>query len=586
MRLRMIVVLAFLALGAAGAFAQDLPFFFTDPDAIGSGFGSNQPHWSATKASTFGVISTPFDAVVDVLTIGAGPSFTDLKDPIVLGGFDNLLLGTATVAAPPNGPIYAGYFSPGKVPFSLFASFNHTSAAAEAANTTTYAGSQSTIVGSTTYQWYNDITEQANQVRPFASVQNDVLQSVVSFGPIVGGLALGLSGTDLATAATNYTSTETLYYDTTPGAKPTPTANYTITSTAAAAGGSNFTFGAGVPVLLKSGPMSHFINLQAVFSGTDNSSSTVTTRTAPADPAAGAGSFSNVNDATVNKTSGTTVAAGYALMLPGLLSKASKDNKFLADVDMNVTIAGAEYTVSNNSALMTYAGGGNTATTASTLTSTTQSRTFSPGVGFKVGAGALHSFYFTPAPGVQIGVIPTMYLDYQSLVPTATLTNDTTAVLTDVNNNGVQDAGDTVANTVIDYTNALSDGNRIQNQGLFEGYAAMPMAVTIKPAGWIFGFTVGTAPSMYYSNTTTYNLAYTKTTSTSTTTVGGATTTPTVTNASIAPTSTSLNTWNFVEAHKFSLNFEFGDVKMDVILNAVNLFVFDSVSLSIYAALK
>jgi hypothetical protein len=349
--------------------------------------------------------------------------------------------------------------------------------------------------------------------------------------------------------------------------------------------GTNFNINLGVPFLLKAGNVSHFASLQVGYGSTDNSTGSVVTYSTKEGPGA-LGPYNNTNTSVATTSSSLAVGGSYALLMPAIFSK-GKDDKFIADADFSVTFAGSNYSSTNTSATFNAAGGG-AAPVPGTLTSTTAARTYNPGIGWKLGAGAIHSFYFAPGTGVQLGVVPTVYVDYSMTVPNASLASQTTDVLTDNNNNGKADAGDTIAHTTLAFTNASAPGTATTTTGLVEVFASLPMAIVIKPTGWVFGFTLGTAPTLLFQNSSLYTYAKTQTTKTSTTTVGGATTAPVLTTQVTTDPSTQVtNAWTFTAQHKFSLNFDFGNgVTMDVILNAQNLFVFDNLSIQVNAALK
>jgi hypothetical protein len=225
---RFLVFLAvFLAVGVGVFAAVDTPPWQQEPPS--SGVGSANPQWGATRGTTFDVFVGPFDAMFSLFTVGAGPTFFDLMSNRVAGGFDNLNLGFATAAAA-NGPVYAGYYEAGPKPYSLFANLAAGNAVSEPATGTVTNNTATTTVGSTTFRWVTDQTVTNSQVRPFAST-NDVVQGLVGLNSSMAtGASLGFTMTDSATAAANNTATETFSYDTTPGAKPTPKTDYTLTT--------------------------------------------------------------------------------------------------------------------------------------------------------------------------------------------------------------------------------------------------------------------------------------------------------------------------------------------------------------------
>ncbi len=585
MKSRILVFLAvFLVVGATAFAAANLPPWMLEPP--GTGPGSANPQWSLSRATSFDVFAGPFDAMFNLLTIGAGPTFLTLQTPMVAGGLDNLLLGTATAPAV-NGPVYAGYFNPGKNPLSLYAELQATGAGAEPATSTTNVNAAK-VAGSTTYTWVTGSSVSNNNVRPFLST-NDAVQGLVGLSSSMAtGAALGFTMTDNATAAANYTLKQTAYYDTAgAGVAPSPAVDYTLTTTASNAGGTNYSLALSVPFLFKAGNTSHFANVQVLYGAVDNGTSVTQTETAK--QTAGAVTYTNQANKLVSNAGIFAVLGSYAMMLPPIFSKGAND-KFIADVDFNVTFAGQQYNDTVNQATYTNPGGGGAPAASAGLTSTTVTDTYSPGIGWKLGAGAIHSFYFAPASGIQLGVVPSVYADYSMSVLDAGLTGETSSVLTDVNNNGVQDAGDTILHTTIAWTNANGSngvGTAASSTGTLEVFASLPVAIVIKPAGWIFGFTLGTAPTLLFQNASTYTYSMTESTTTYTETVGGASTTPaTVQTAPTDPSTSVTNAWTFTAQHALSLNFDFGGVTMDVILNLLNLFQFDNLKIQVNAPLK
>jgi hypothetical protein len=594
MRNRVLLLLVvFLALGAGG-FAQafDGPPWLLEPPA--SGTGSGIPHWSVTRGTTFDVFANPFDAMFNLLTLGAGPTFFDLKDPMVAGGLDNLFLTPAGTPAA-NGPVYAGVFLPGKMPISLFTNLDVTgnTGGPENASTTVVNATGSTIYSGNTYVWVSNQTDTSFKVPAFESVNNSVIQGLVGLSSSMAtGLQVGFNMNNLATSANNYTQVQTIYYDTTPGVVPTPATDYTVSTERTNMGGTDYSLGLGVPFVLKAGTSTHFLNVQLGFGGADNSTSRVDSRTNKT--TAGALAYNLQNNKLVEKATGWGVVGSYALVLPGVLSSKDKDNKFIADVDGAVTFLGGEYSASNTTAQWTAPGGGGAPTAGALTLQTTATGTYSAALGFKIGAGAIHSFYFSPASGVRLGIVPSVYADYQMTPSGAKLDSASGTSLTDVNANGVQDTGDTILHSSATYTNATGlpgAPTALANTSVVEVTTSLPMSITIKPAGWIFGITIGTKPLLVYRNTTENTLAMGETDSTYTETVG--TTPPAAVTTQVTPvppytsaSTTAENQWNFTAEHRLAINFDFGGVTLDVVLKAANLFDFESLNIQVNAPLK
>jgi hypothetical protein len=565
-----LILLVLAALLPGLAFAQynpDLPPYMAPPSAWA-------PQWSVQRSATAGVFTTELDAAFSAFQTSAGPTFSDMKSSFVFGGLDNLYGGNA-VSANPGGsavtPFYVGFYMPGSMPWSVYAYLNHTSVAAEAAHSIVFNTTPTYAVGPATYNWVQQQTEVTNQARLLAAVNNDYVQALVGFGQITTGLGVKLNIQNLALPAANLTQVFTQNYNSTPAAAPAPLLDYTITTTQTNAGGSSADMGFSIPMFFKMQQISHYGLVGFEVTGVDASTSNVVTQTNPKDPAGGATTYTDTNNSTINKGSTYQVPLAYALFLPALL-KGSDKNQFIVGVDGSVSFATGQFALVNTTQLWNYPGAAGTSTKG-VATYTDDNRAFNPGISMKFGAGATHSLYFEPAPGVHYGIVPSLYMDYAHLIDGAQLTTRTTVVKTDANNNGVfTDNGDSSVTTTTTFVNALNTTTGLTTQDQFEFVFTMPMVLKLTPPGSIFGFTLATTPQAYYKYLGTNLLSMQRSNSVATAVVGGATTTTTTVFAPTDPSSTVSNTWVFQAVHTLGLNVLFFEkVKLDVNLNFITV---------------
>lgn len=296
--------------------------------------------------------------------------------------------------------------------------------------------------------------------------------------------------------------------------------------------------------------------------------------TTPQDPASalnGTG-YTNSNTTVKNKVSIYQIPIGYAAFLPPLIG-GNKKNQFIVTGDAFVNLAAAEYSTVTATAIFSHATG---SWAPSTAHDNEVTRSFDLGASFKIGAGAIHSLYFTPAPGVEYGIVPAVYVDYARLTNGAPLKSQTTVDKTDVNANGnFTTVNDFTTTTTITYAGVLSDGvTALTTTDQVEVFISVPMVLKITPQGWIFGFTIATTPQAFYQYQGTSTASITQSQTATTVIVGGATTTTTSTSAvtPAGPGFTVNHTWTFQAIHTLGLNFVFFDkVLLDVLLNFKSL---------------
>jgi len=252
----------FVMFAAAGVllptalFAQtggpDLPAFLAGPQPW-------MPQGSELGRNSFGVFTNPLDSALNLFQVQAGSGFRTLTSAYAFGGVDNLY-GAAAVQGATLGQFYGGFFTPGALPWSVYAYLNHTGVAGEPASSTAYTPASYTI-GNTTYNWIQQQTDVKNSTRPLASVNNDFVQGLVGIGPFTTGLGVKLNLVDNWWGANNSTTVLTQNYNTTPGGAPTQTLDYTLTTVktdARGAGASQSTSDVafGVPLLFNLGGLS------------------------------------------------------------------------------------------------------------------------------------------------------------------------------------------------------------------------------------------------------------------------------------------------------------------------------------------
>jgi hypothetical protein len=530
----------------AASGGPDLPSFLTGPQTW-------EPQVSELGKTSFGVFGTSLDSLFTLFHVDATAGFGTVASPMIVGGVDNLFGGAAVggtpfTPAPPTGatPFYAGYYSPGTNPWSVYGYINQSGSNDTTGGTTYDLTPSSTPPGSTTtYNWVQQQTVTTGQARPLASVNNDFLQGLVTMGSFTGGLGIKLNVVDNALATNNGTVVVTRNYDKTPTAPPTPTLDYTITTkTADARNGiaaSTFDIALGVPLLLKMGSMTHYITVGFEDAVVDASHSQSVTYTSPQDPASALATYQNTNTNVVANGSTYNIPIGYALFLPPIIG-GSKKNQFIVTADTFINIQTAQSTGDATTANFNYPGL-SAASTPGQATDTQDAAAFTNGLSFKIGAGAVHSLYFTPATGVEYGIVPAFYMDYVRLGGGPSLTSTTHTVRTDVNGNGVfTDAGDSTITTTTTYGNANSGATGIVTTDQFEAMISIPMVLKIMPQGWIFGFTLATTPEGWYNVQQVSTASMTTTQTLSTQLGSAAATTATTQSAPSVPATNVTNT--------------------------------------------
>lgn len=560
--------------------------------------------WGQTTTSlessvSFGIFTNPYDSAFNPSdSVTSGPTFTGLGKNYLFGGLTNFPQLHATTGAPSatvNSPFTLGYYAAGALPWSVLLSLQNSPQVSSVGNGVSSTTTATTAVpnGSTTtnYTWTQSTTSNAYaylQARNFATT-DQVL--VGKLGPLNAGLWLNINsqqdvaGTGAnAWAALNDTQTVTHFYDTTPGAKPTPKTDYTNTTVKSAPDSKTLISGS-VPFYLPLSSMgmsgmSVTGSLTGTYETRDTSTSTKQTISAPqgnVTPYTFTGvqtDVSNTNNTGYFKLNGAAV-----MSLPALMGK-NKADQFDVGLNGGVTLNNAgDHVVNNIVQAYTAAGGGAALKPAyaasnnySTTTTTRKGTT-----GYNVNLTAQHYFYFQIAQPVTLGIAPLLTTGV-SWAPTSTSYNVSSVNVkkNDNNTNGVYtDAADTVVTTTTTY------GNNTKN-GTFEVLAeiTLPTAVKITPKGWPFGITLG--------NQMIAKAAFDKTTSNTTTTstsavtvdgTGAAVGTSNTTAASSTGTTSNTTRWTFTTQNNLGLNFYLpGNATLDVILNTNNFFSFDNLT--------
>ncbi len=557
--------------------------------------------WGQTTTSlessvSFGIFTNPYDSAFNPSdSVTSGPTFTGLGKNYLFGGLTNFPQLHATTGAPSaavGSPFTLGYYAAGALPWSVLLSFQDNPFVSTVANGTADTTTTSTVsTGATTstkYTWTQTAVNNAYDYLQARNINTTDQVLVGKLGPLNAGLWMtitsqqdvtGTAATVNTWAAANQTQTTTQYYDTTPGAKPTPKVDYTNTLVQSSPDSQTKISGS-VPFYLPLNNMGLSGSLTGTYETRDKSTSTKQTVTAPqgnVTPYTFNGVKTDVTNS--NKTGYWKVNGAATLTLPALIGK-NKADQFDVGLNGGVTLNNAADAVNNNVVQSYTAAGGGAALTpvyAASNNYSTTTTTRKGTTGYNVNLTAQHYFYFQIAQPVTLGIAPLLTTGV-SWAPTSTSYNVSAVNVkkNDVNTNGVYtDAADTVVTTTTTYGNNT-------NNGTFEILAqiTLPTAVKITPKGWPFGITLGNQmiAKAAFDKTT----AQTQTSSSTAVTVDGTgaavSTVDTTAGAATATTSNTTN-WTFTTQNNLGLNFYLpGNATLDVILNANNFFTFDNLT--------
>ncbi len=460
---------------------------------------------SVFNDSSVGLFENELDTAVNV-----GPDFNTLNRSYLFTGLANLEGARAwddqTFDNPgtwPGTPIWCGFYIAGEHPWSVFTGFSASDSVNNEADTTAYTTTPS-VVGTTTYQWNNIVKDTDYTAN---TLFNDLYfkgQFLDMWGDINMGAYFGLNISHTVPASppgfqgSNYKETEKVYYDSTPGAAPTPLLDYTRTATETAKAVSMI-FSLAMPVYMESDGIGHEANLTTDLTLTDTSTTFVETYSGTPDTAIGTVTNTEVSE-TVDKTTTFGISGDYKQTLPRLWGK-NADNRFVVGGSAGYSTDIPVYSDVLTTQDVTYAGGGAAGVTAVRANnSTTQSFGNSLILNFMVNAG--HSFFYQLGTMVSFAMSPEFALGFD-LSNDATIKSDVSVVKTDGNADGdFADAADTITTTTTTYTNTDSATGNYNSTIDITTTLELPIAVTIAPEKWPFFITLGSKPQVTLVNTT------------------------------------------------------------------------------------
>lgn len=552
----------------------------------------NTGQQSLQQTSSFSVFHNEMDAALSVDETGYGPGFSELSSKYLFGGLANLNLldNRDGVPSSPGAPIWMGMYKPGEMPWSLFTGLHFGDFTQTAPVITSGATSSKNPTGTDiTYNWVDDQAVNTPKSRLFSAV-NANAQYLMRLAGLNTGLYLGYSATDAAAYSTgsNYVEVETFYFDA-QGADaavaPDVEVGYATTE-------ENSTFDLssdirfGVPLFLQTGDMAHLFNLSGTLDmgkfGSDDSFAYGSTNAAY--DAAVTDTAFTARDTDVRSTFDVDAMVDYELTLPPLVGEGS-DNEFKAMADASLILKTASADVYTETRDVEFTVGGSWEDRLDTTDRTVV--TTRPALGFDIGAGASHSFYYVLADTVTFGVVPEVELGFRSEPEFAYIESTLQTFSEDNEDNGnFTAAADLITTNTATFTNVSYDAENDTAQAqeitnTVSSTVRLPASVMIQPEGWFFGFTVGAEPEVGYTWTKTKTAGTaTSTTNEVLTGTGTVDTALTQNNPPSTPEYSSIaHDWTVRADHRFGMNLMFpGGVKADVWVNFTNILELDDLT--------
>lgn len=453
--------------------------------------------------SSAGLFGNELDAALTVDETGNKPAFSELTGNYLFAGLTNLNQMTASdiFVASANNPLWAGYYSMGEMPWSLFAAM-YIDGILISENE--YGGSTITntnfTIGTETFTYVSRQVERTNtKNRLFDRLQKEV-QFLISLGEINTGVYLALDLNDTSAQINNYNTVDTRYYDSTGGtADPVQELNYATTETRTDYNAST-KISLGVPLFLRTGDLAHTVNLlTALTLGDMSTTASYSMDNNPNDTGVALATYTEADD-TINTTSDLQVDASYNLAMPALFGE-NPNNEFSIIGKVGIGIQGHSIKDIITTQQKTFAGGG-AAPTLGTRNDDSIEITYSGGFDFDILAGVGHSFYYDFEPGIRFGFNPNIALSFDQNNPT--LVSQWQYInRTDGGNDGtLNTAADTVVTTTRTYKNATAVDTAT---GVVTGDAisistitlvtSLPMSITFQPKDWPVALILGSTPT-------------------------------------------------------------------------------------------
>lgn len=561
---RIASLVAVMALAALAAGAQDfpaLPGASSLESSVTQGLMLNAIDSSFSVQNDFGSIGTPF--------LLAGLS----GNPQALDNVDS----TSTY-------FQAGYYQPGKLPFSTFLSITGTS-----------NGALSNAYTDAVYTAANVKTSETSYTFHQPSALGTLGVNAAGFLQISGittGLLAYSNENWSATAGDSafYRNATTTYYSGTSN-DYTATVNTTNVNAAAlpvqGASGANTVTATNtfyIPFALKTGDIQHFGYARLNLYHSDSSAAYSDSESLH-QVTAGLATSDQETLSIDSSISQTTISLLYGASLPGFIMK-DKGSKFSAGLCVTDAITGQEYAYDDTTRRydLSTVGSKTPTATGSTRSLTSGSYDAANYIGFNVYAD--HSLPYAPAAGMQFIVRPRVsaLVSFDRNGSYATPGNGGIATGTVSYTNQPLDANGNYDNSTYVKTTTTISGNAPLVTKVGFGFA-LPMGFEWKPEKLPFGFYAGSTAKMSFAWATTTNYARTTTQVVSTYT-GAANVDVTTYSVSAASSSTTL-TPAFSEVHSLGLFVPFADnIRLDISLNGNNILDFDNFTCQVVIPLK
>jgi hypothetical protein len=577
---RIILASALATLLAVAGAAQNLPAY---P-------GQN----SLENTITQGLFSNAIDSCFSL-----GTSFGSVTTPFVFAGASGNPNSFVNTSLNP-GLFSGGYYQPGKIPFSFYGSVSGSGLATALANDGTVDTHSSAIVGPISFDWISKSTTYDYAQPSALSALTITLQGFVNLSGVTTGLYFKQEGNWSATDGDSllYATTVTTHnYNSTVGAVPTATLDYTVNDktnninvgslpapgtvvpvgTLGADGANEVTNTStiNIPFAFALGKIRSYGFVGLVLSGKDKSGSLSYLESVHANSAVAV--IQDEETAITSKVSDTTIKGLYAVVLPGFFM-AGKGAEFTAGLALTDVITGQTYSYTDT--IKNYNGLTAGAKTAVDGDYANTTATYKSASDIDILAFCSHTIPVLSSETLSFTMKPAAAIDYKqdSYTGVGGILESSVEVYQPLDANFAYTTGVSQKITTV-------VGGEPAHSSTFAILAALPTAFELKPAGWAFGFYVGATPSMSLTWTTATTSSQTTVKTTETYTNGALSATGIATTVKSASSTTSL-TPSFGEIHSFGIFVPLGDkLRLDVSLGGSNLLILDNLTMQLYIPL-
>jgi hypothetical protein len=556
-----------------------------------AGIVSAQSVNSIGSSVTGGLFRNELDAAFSIYEDLVGPKFSELGKNYLFTGLTNINQKKFNAN---DSSIFGGFYKAGEMPWTVVGVFNHTDVGAtQTTETTTFTGTlNSTVVGTTTYRWNDQETTEKRTVLGFDTISDSLAfyTNLNKFGIDANtgiNFAFAFDNTGYNPANNAETVVTDYYNAAAAGVAPDVKKAGSEKTTTTNLGGKSHDVSFSVPFYIETGDLAHSASFGLGFSGNDSSTSTKVSYSiadATQYDTINGGSYTNSDDENINKSSAVDLSAMYRISLPGFRGHA--DNRHFASLSMDFSFQGQEASADSSSQDYAYDGVSAFVKTGEVAASDKTSYNYDGATDSNIGLTGGTRLYFDLGDGAVFGVMPSLSMNYKSDKPVL-LADSKRVVKTDNNSDGDYiDVGDSVVTTTRTYTNG-SGGETITKDFILS--ASAPVALKVKPAGWLFGMYFASTPtlSMDVETTTTKSSINKVETVTESGNGTGVTTTDTTTEAAEEnSTESKITKWDTSATHELGLFFDLGkNLKLEAVLNASNLFIFENLSIQATFAL-